>query len=289
MITRLFRDEALTLTEHQYLVIDRMRVSNVLDTLPLIELVTPLTTAQAHLYPWLLSLNSLSSAEWDWVESRFRQSYETVQPSYFLLLKSDQPEAVVRHHLMSSLFINDQQRQKHILRYYDPRVLFHLSWIMDAWSLSNLLNAHDLTDWTFCINWQWHTLSFSENTVPEPAIQDRNQWFACIQKIGLINDVLARISPAEDMLQRQQQSRDIFQLLTVGEGWLSDPTDLCKFACDGIQYGKDFYYSKFITVLLEDSRNTPGMYRQITRSWDQEKWQLVMEETAKKINKGQSL
>lgn len=286
MITSFFRDNALTLTEHQYLIIDRMCVGSVLDTLPLIELVTPLTSAQAHLYPWLLPLNELSAAQWDWVESRYQQALVTEQPSGLLLLKSEQPEAVVRHHLMNALFINDQHRQKHILRYYDPRVLFHLSWMMDAWSLSNLLNAHDLTDWTFCINRQWHTLSFSENTIPEPAIQDKHQWFACIQKIGLINDVLARVPPAEDMLQRQQQSRDIFQLLTVGEGWLSDPTDLCKFACDGIQYGKDFCDSKCIHVLLEDGRNTPGMYCQVTRSWDQEKWQLVREETAKKINKG---
>ncbi|MFK3663165.1 DUF4123 domain-containing protein [Scandinavium sp. NPDC088450] len=287
MITSFFRDDALTLTEHQYLVIDRMRVANKLVTLPLIELVTPLTRAQAHLYPWLLSLNSLSSTEWDWVENLFRQSIVSEQPSGLLLLKSEQPEAVVRHHLTNALFITDPQRQKHILRYYDPRVLFHLSWIMDAWNLSNLLNAHDISDWTFCIDRQWHTLSFSDNSHPEPVIQDRHQLFSDIQRIGLINVVLARItSHSVGFSRRQQLSRDIFQLLVAGETWLTHAADLCEFAYDGIQYGKNFYHSTFIKTLLEDSKNTPGIYCQIARSWDQKKWLLVMEETAKISIKG---
>lgn len=290
MITTFFRENALALAEHQYLIIDRMRVANVPDILPLIELVTPLTSAQAHLYPWLLSLNSLSSTEWDWVEAQFRHSLMNEQPSGLLFIRSDQPVAVVRHHLTNTLFISDPQHRKHILRYYDPRVLFHLSWIMDGWNLANLLSVHDISEWTFCLDRQWHTLAFNENSLPEPIIQDKDQLFIHIQRIGLINDVLARIpTHSADLFQREQVSRDIFQLLAMGETWLTHPDDLCEFAYDGIQHGNNFYHSGAIQTLLEDSKNAPGIYCQVARSWGQEKWLLVMEETTKKINKGYSL
>ncbi|EOC0417691.1 DUF4123 domain-containing protein [Cronobacter malonaticus] len=290
MITNYYRENCLTLSEHQYMVIDRMNTGKIPDTLPVIELTTPLTAGQAHLYPWLLPLNDLSTSDWNWLESRYRQSQVTKeQPPGCLLLTGSQPSEIVRHHLTNALFISDQQQNKHVLRYYDPRVLFHLIWMMDAWSLANLLAVRDIPDWTFWLDGQWHTLSFIADQRPEAGRTNSTQLFSSLQRIGLINNVLTRLPEIDDLTQRERQSKIIFQLLEAGENWLKNPDDLSEFALSGVKYGMNFYLSEPVQSLLKESEKQPGTYCQVARSWNREKWSAVMNETTHTMPKGFSL
>ena len=59
-----YLEQPLQLADHQYAVIDRMRVPELPESWPLIELVSPMLAPQAHLYPWLIPLHELPSVEW---------------------------------------------------------------------------------------------------------------------------------------------------------------------------------------------------------------------------------
>lgn len=287
MITHHYRPESLSLSTHQYLVIDRLSAGALPDTLPLTELVTPLTASQAHLYPWLLSLNTLSVADWIWLEEQFRLSAKNCgRPPGCLLLTSHQPESVVRSHLINMLFISDEQRKRHMLRWFDPRVLFHLCWMMDARSLADMLHISDIPDWTYWLNGRWQTLSFEKNNTPDEGLSEPHRLFNQLQYIGLINDVLAALPDAEDLAQREQLSRQIYHLAEIGENWLSNSRDLREFILHGMEYGAHFYESEMIQSLLKKSIKTANVYYQVTRNWNDEQWQAARPDLAKKEHKG---
>lgn len=287
MITRYYRSEPLSLSAHQYLVIDRLSAGTLPDRLPLKELVTPLTAPQAHLYPWLLPLNILSVAEWIWLEEQFRLSVnDGRQPPGCLLLTSQQPEFVVRSHLINMFFISDEQRKRHMLRWFDPRVLFHLCWMMDARSLAEMLRIRDIPDWSYWLNGQWHTLSFARNDEFDPVPQEAHCLFNQLQHVGLINDVLAILPDEMDLSQRERQSRQALALVETGKNWFSHSRDLREFVLHGIKYGPHFYESEMILSLVKKDGKTPGVYYQVTRSWNDEQWQAVIQNTAKKAHKG---
>lgn len=287
MITRYYRPEPLPLSAHQYLVIDRLSAGTLPDTLPLTELVTPLTAPQAHLYPWLLPLNTLSVDDWVWLEEQFRLSgKDGGRPPGCLLLTSHQPESMVRSHLINTLFISDGQRKRHILRWFDPRVLFHLCWMTNARNMADMLHIRDISDWTYWLNGRWQTLSFEEDDTPDGGMSDPHRLFNQLQHVGLINDVLATLSDEADLSQREHLSQQILHLAETGKNWLSHSHDLREFVMHGMKYGPNFYESEMIQALVKKDGKTPGVYYQVTRNWNDEQWQVVSHRTAKKEHKG---
>lgn len=287
MITRYYRLEPLALSEHQYLVIDRLNAGELPAGLPLIELVTPLTAPQAHLYPWLLNLNTLSADEWKWLEWEFRLTTKNSEPPPgCLLLTSHQPEHVIRGHLINASFISDEQRERHMLRWFDPRVLFHLCWMTNARSLADMLHIRDIPDWTYWLSGKWQTLSFEKNNAPDEVLPELHCLFNQLQHIGLINDVLAVLPDAEDFAQREQLSRQILDWAEIGGHWLSNSLDLREFILHGVKYGAHFYESEMIQSLIKKSNKTAGVYYQVTRNWNDEQWQAARFDPAKKEHKG---
>ena len=287
MITRFYRPEPLPLYAHQYLVIDRLSAGPLPDTLPLTELVTPLTALQTHLYPWLLPLNTLSVADWRWLEEQFRLSAKNSgRPPGCLLLTSHQSEPLVKSHLINMLFISDKQRKRHMLRWFDPRVLFHLCWMMDARSLADMLHIRDIPDWTYWLNGRWQTLSFEKDNAPERELPEPHRLFNQLQHVGLINDVLATIPDEADLSQREQLSQQALHLAETGKNWLNHSRDLQAFVLHGIKYGPHFYESEMIQSLVKKDGKTPGVYYQVTRSWNDEQWQAVSHSVTRKEHKG---
>jgi|GEM_PF-1222117 len=287
MITRYYRSEPLALSEHQYLVIDRLNAGELPAGLPLIELVTPLTAPQAHLYPWLLNLNALSVDEWKWLEKQLRLTAKNGEPPLgCLLLTSQRPEYVVRSHLINTIFINDEQRKSYMLRWFDPRVLFHLCWMINGLSLADMLHIRDIPDWTYWLNGRWQTLSFSKDDSPSETPNDPHHLFSKLQHIGLINDVLAALPNEKDLSQREQLSQQILYLAEKGKNWLSHSHDLQEFVLHGMKYGAHFYKSEVIQSLMKKSGKAAGVYYQVTRNWNDKQWQAASLEPAKKEHKG---
>lgn len=274
-----YSEHPLRLAEHQYAVIDRMRVPELPEGWPLIELVSPMLAPQAHLYPWLVPLQELKSYEWDAFIAKLRQHNDPfTPPECCLLLSSPRPVQVVRSALVNALYFKDAQQRGHILRYYDPRALFHLHWMLSPWQLFNQLSAQEIPYWSFWLEGEWHTLEFPARVSYQPG--DRAEMpLDQLQRSGQINLALQKLPRSADMTQRQENSRRIDALLMQADVCgLSIQEDRIAFALHGLSQCEGFWKTPKMAAFLDLARLTPDHYRDETSHWDEHRW-LEMTQT----------
>lgn len=266
--------EPLPVADHEYAIIDRMRFPELPGSWPLIELVSPMLAPQAHLYPWLLPLHELKSGDWRQLMTELAQSKNPhSSPTSCLLLSSASNPLAVRNALVEALQFYDPQRNGHILRYYDPRVLFHLHWMLTPWQLSHRLPAREVPVWTFWLEGEWRTLSFPEKIACQPG-ELRQLPLEELQYIGQINIVLSMLRvPVKDLDQRQEISKKIRRLLEQSAHCqLPTPEDRITFALHGLQQREDFWLSPKMAAFLILARQTADFYRDETSNWDDARW-----------------
>lgn len=263
------------LSLHQYAVINRILFPDLSDQLPVIELVSPLLAPQAHLYPYLLPIRELSSTQWQILMDGVQQAEGRDSPPLVSLwLQSDLSPSEVKSRLLEILIMQDEQRQYHILRFYDPRVLFHLHWMLSPWEFSGKLSMRLISAWTFWLDGQWHTLAYKQPVPFDPLAPKIT--VARLQHIGLINRVLAEMPPIIDLVERQQLSQRIEALLQQCP--LSSPDDQRAFCLHGVTRGQAIYKTPKMAALLAESTQYPGYYARLTASWNDNDWQEMIKE-----------
>lgn len=269
-----YLENPLPLADHQYAVIDRIRVPELPEHWPHIELVSPMLAPQAHLYPWLVPLHELPPGEWRTVMADLSRSADPASlPMCALLLSSPRPIQIVHNLLVNALFLKDAHHKGHILRYYDPRVLFHLHWMLSPWQLFNHLSAREIPYWTFWLEGEWHTLAFPAHVSFQPGDHTEIP-LAQLQRSGQINLALEKLPRHVDMAQRQQSSRKIEALLVQGLACgLPTQEDRIAFALHGLVQPEGFWMAPKMAALLAKSRQTPDYYRDVTSNWDAHLWQ----------------
>lgn len=262
--------------EHDFAIIDRMQHPDINKTWPVLELVSPMLKPQAHLYPWLLPLKEMSAGEWKVLMEELGQADSSrTTPVCCLLLRSEQPSPEVRNQLIRALYFTDENHQGHILRYYDPRVFFHLCWMLSPWMCAQIFPSHIVSHWTFWLEGQWHTVTFPSVDTAQPdetRILPRQQ----LQRCGLINEVLDRLPVHGDIVQREQVSQRIDALLQKAmELGLPTAEDQVSFAFHGLRLRDAFWSSPKFSTLLHQARNAPDFFHDETRLWDEERWNMM--------------
>ncbi len=262
--------------EHDFAIIDRMQHPDINGTWPVLELVSPMFKPQAHLYPWLLPLKEMSAGEWKVLMEELGQADSpSTMPVSCVLLRSEQTPTEIRNQLIRSLYFTDENHQGHILRYYDPRVLFHLCWMMSPWMLAQTFPSHIVSHWTFWLEGQWHTVTLPSADTQKPSesrIFPRQQ----LQRCGLINEVLGRLPLHGDVVQRERVSQRIDALLQKAmELGLPTEEDLISFAFHGLRLRDAFWSSPKFSALLNQARNAPDFFHDETRLWDEERWNMM--------------
>lgn len=268
-----YLEHPLQLADHQYAVIDRMRVPELPECWPRIELVSPMLAPQAHLYPWLIPLHELSPGEWRTLMAELSRCADPISPpKCALLLSSPRPIKIVRNLLVNALFLKDAYQKGHILRYYDPRVLFHLHWMLSPWQLFNYLPAQEIPYWTFWLEGKWHTLAFPARVSCLPGDHTEIP-LEQLQRCGQINLTLEKLPRNVDMAQRQESSRKIdallVQAMTCG---LPTQEDRIAFALHGLVQPEGFWTAPKMAAFLAQSRQAPDYYRDETSNWDEPLW-----------------
>lgn len=267
---------ALSSGEHDFAIIDRMQYPDVDTSWPVLELVSPMLQPQGHLYPWLLPLKEMKAGDWKALMESPEQAPSTQMPPVScLLLRSDRSVQEVRSQLIRSLHFTDEQYQGHILRYYDPRVLFHLCWMLNPALLTQTFPPQIVSHWTFWLEGNWHSVQFPTHHTSLSG-DSRSLPLQQLQRCGLINQVLSRHSSYTDMISREQISRKIDALLAQSVV-LGLPTaeDQVAFALHGLGLKNEFWASPKMSVLLRQARNTPDYFHDETRLWDEERWHVM--------------
>lgn len=284
-MTMRYLEHHLPLADHQYAVIDRMRVPEFPENWPLIELISPMLAPQAHLYPWLLPLHDIQSGDWRKLMAELSQHSDPNSPSECcLLLNSTHTPQAMRNALVAAMYLTDKQHKGHILRFYDPRVLFHLHWMLTPWQLFNQLSALEIPRWTFWLEGSWHTLEFPEHIPSQPGGTVSLQ-LDQLQRIGQINLALAKLPHSKDILQRQEMSRRIDALLVHAlQCQLPTQEDRIAFVLHGLTQCEAFWTAPKMAALLIQARQFPDFYRDETSDWDEKRW-LEMTQMQPRNNK----
>lgn len=271
-----YLEQPLAPGEHDFAIIDRMQHPDINETWPVLELVSPMLKPQAHLYPWLLSLKEMKAGEWKALISELEQADSSqTMPVSCLLFRSEQPLSEVRSQLIRSLCFTDENHRGHILRYYDPRVFFHLGWMLPPWLLAQTFPSYMFSYWMFWLEGHWHTVTF-----PSPEVVQFNEARTFprqqLQRCGMINQVLGRYPPYGDIAQREQVSHRIDVLLVqAAELGLPTAEDQAAFAFHGLNLRDSFWTSPKLLPLLQQAREVPDFFHDETRLWDEERWNAM--------------
>ncbi|WP_072933776.1 DUF4123 domain-containing protein [Nissabacter archeti] len=263
-----------SLEKHQYAVIDRARLPVLPGNWPYLELVSPMLAPQAHLYPWLIPLHELPTDELnDLMAALSRHAELHSFPVCSLLLSSTLSLHEVRNVLTNALYFKDAKHRGYILRYYDPRVLFHLHWMLSPWQLFTQLPAQEIPYWTFWLEGKWHTLEFPGQLFFRPG-EAIDFPLEQLQRCGEINRVFSKLPYSTDMAQRQKTSRRIDALLIQAmQCGLTSQEDRIAFALHGMTQREAFWHAPKMAAFLTQARLIPGFYSDETNGWDERRWQ----------------
>lgn len=268
------------LGEHQFAIIDKAFASELVERFPSLDMVSAHLKPQAHLYPALISLHELPASDWQMLLAEIKQqSVDSSTPKVCLFLESLLSAESLCNELANALLISDEKHQNYLLRYYDPRVLFQLSWMLTPWQLQIYLKTQVVPSWTFWLDKQWHTLNFSEkinyhkNTpIDLPLAQ--------LHRIGLINQILSKYSPFVSLDERNILSQQIDSLLLrATEYGLNTNEDIMTFVKQGCSLQCAFWLHHDVQALLKISAHNPNYYSRITSSWHDSHWQEIKSHT----------
>jgi len=269
---------SLAFSQHDFAIIDRAKISAIDTSWPVQDLVSPMLQPQAYLYPFCLSLKQMNPSDWNNLVGQQHTEAPGKPPLCRLLLKSDWPEHEVYRQLINALHYTDEKKKKHIFRYYDPQVLFHLSWMFPLGKLSELIPVRQISQWTFWLEGQWHTLEFpSTSSMSFPFEHAEDDTVTRLKNIGLINSLLMQMPPIADIAERLNNSRHIEMLLIKAqELGLSHREDLHIFAQIGLNRSPDFWKSPAIQVVIKQSKGFPQFFNRKIRCLSESDWQAAL-------------
>ncbi|WP_193017553.1 DUF4123 domain-containing protein [Proteus sp. FME41] len=275
-----YLSQAKSFSEHQYAVIDKAFANELVERYPTLDIVSSHLKPQSHLYPALISLHELSSSEWQSIISEIMQQSVEISSSakICLLLESQLSANEIKNELASMLLISDEQ-QNYVLRYYDPRVLFHLSWMLTPWQLQLLLKTHLIQSWTYLLENQWNTLYFPEHINYQKG-SPTDLPLTQIHQIGLINQIINKLPRITVLSERIKTSKIINKLITQANNLgLIAQEDIINFSFYGVTYQCAFWLQNNFKELLYLSSKNPKYFSRMILKIDILKWNEIKSET----------
>lgn len=152
-------------------------------------LVPPALRKMPGLMPRLVDLSALDAADRVQALASLNQAAQDGEdPWLALLLRSDRPVDAVAAHCRSRMIVDIEGQGPCFFRFFDPRVLVQLSWILDPDQLAWLCGP--VRGLLFHLDGQWHALERPDvAAAPRPRLS-AEQSFALTQ-LQALNEVLA--------------------------------------------------------------------------------------------------
>lgn len=192
-------------------------------------------------------------------------------PSISMLLFSATDEHALRRHLTDRLTVRHNGRQA-LLRYFDPRVLLQLSWMLSPAQLSWLLGPIDR--FAYCLADGWHLLERPQSEAVSGQGVDTQR----IARLGAINEVAFGLDAVTDRDDVIAISRGVETALRRAEQLgFQDEDDRIAFAHHAITVHPRFDTHPQIVRLLA-SVNTQASYRDCAALLNAEDWQRIRDE-----------
>lgn len=241
------------LRSSRYGVIDPLMVEEVPAGFPANRIAPTWLRGQQDHLPWLVRLEG-SKLELHELASRIEcEITSNSLPCVPLLISTDASEEELLAHLATRLTLRFESRRA-LLRYYDPRVLFHLGWMWSAPELAWLLGPiHRVSHWCFD---RWRVLDRPGQGPSAPVVAAKR-----LGSIGAINEILTNRGAGGESSVLEETSRRIERELLHAEAYgLNDEADRIAFASHSLEFGGGFERHPRVAALLS-MESDGGGYR----------------------------
>ncbi|KGM52652.1 hypothetical protein N799_12895 [Lysobacter arseniciresistens ZS79] len=222
----------------------------------------------ASLLPALVDLRELSTRQIEHLLSDYDSTpKDRSAPAVAQILFTQVDEGTLRAHLAHRLTVRLNGRSA-LLRYYDPRVLLQLTWMLTQAQLSELFGPVDrLAYW---VDGQWHTLDKADDEQPASMVDAQR-----IARIGLINEVVGDQSGREALVEASRYVETA--LITAEQHGLIDEDDRIAFARHVMDVHPRLDAHPKVAAMLK-SVDQSNSYRDIAALLSDDDWQRIAQE-----------
>lgn len=260
------------LLAHDFALINPLQVESALwSDLAATPLLPEKISVQPELMPRLVPLRAMSDATCaDLLNRAGRHERYSRHPFFSALLVADGDVPVIAAHLSRRLVIAMPDAGSALLRYFDPRVFRHLSWLLTETQMSLLLGP--VTHWSWrnmAGAWQQHmrvdvpSLLSGLRLTPE-------QWDS-LQRLGLLNKSLRQIEcNAPGIVIDDQSARCVDALLrdAYEQHRLTDESDRRLYAEQGFRFHPHIHRHPQLAERLARARECRESYVGACRDLD---------------------
>lgn len=252
------------LDEHRFAIINPLQVDrSQWAGLPVAALMPAGVSARPDSMPQLLALEALNESDridlliradaWDQVND---------QPFFSLLLQSQVDTNRLALHLSRHLAVTTPDGGRALLRWYDPRTLRHLRWLITPAQWGIL--SGPVTAWTWRdAQRHWHTDECVGDFSPISSLRPTADQWAVIGRLGVLNRTLAQLRRnAPGLLLDDAACQRIDGLLcqAFDEIGLTDEADARLFVEQGLRYHHDVHRHPAIQQRLALARDQQTTY-----------------------------
>lgn len=250
------------------------------EDLPLTRLAPPGLKVQAEFMPLLLSFRDLTAPQRAILLSRI-EAREQQGDSYLCgLLNSDAENSVLSAHL-SRLLVRTRQDngQRYLLRYYDPRVMRHLQWLLT--DKQHVAFCGPISVWSWPASSGWNTSRRLAQYSPGQQLVLRPHQWATLERLALINRALTEL---EILAPDLPQNDALFQRLDAAlvqastELALTDSEEWLFCAIQSVRFHPQIHHHPQLLERLGQAATKRGSYAAACADLDDSAWLGMAEE-----------
>lgn len=277
--------QPLERSKHNYALIDRVFYNNMDEDFPVLEVVTPNIQAQAHLYPYLLPLDSLSDSAWVRLNRIINAQTKQQEPLLTSLFFTSEYHPETLSKVLAEQLIKKFDNKYYVLRFYDPRVFVQLLWMLPDNDWLTFSTGTGSSDWSLFIQSCWHSVSLSRKSFDNNEVNiTRN-----LLNIGMINRVLLKLPKEKNIFKYIDLSKGINEALVVSSDKykLLDVDDRILFAFHSITIGQLFHEVPMVMNVMKKISYQDIGYKELVSDFSELDWKLIKDYTENKLLKGE--
>ncbi|AFT84161.1 DUF4123 domain-containing protein [Paraburkholderia phenoliruptrix] len=203
-----------------------------------------------------------------------RDQESGLPPRVCALLETDASAETLMKHISDMIALPRETGGHSVFRFYDPRVVRNLGWVLQPEQLSLMLGP--VQRWRYYSDNGWLAMEHPAVAPAERLSLSTDQW-ATLRRLHLIEQALKSIrdvgEPVDDRTPRRLDA-----LFTKGTRYRLAGEDLTVFAVQGLLVSSNFDRHPKVAAALQPGQTSS--YSEITAQWSDENWAVIAQEVA---------
>lgn len=259
------------LLQHQFGILNPLQVDKALwSDLPITPLVPDDLSERASLMPVLVELDTLPlEARVALMDRAVTHENNSPHPYFSALLQTEDDAELVKQRLTERLILRGPDK-KVWLRYFDPRVFRHLTWLLRPEQLWFLFRGIQQWSWRD-EQGHWSTYDVIKTEAYLNVLRLTPEQWQGLETLPLLNHCLGVLAVTghsiDDEAPIMQQLCAWLNEAKTHYG-LEDETDRSVFAIQKMQFGKYLHTHPHMQDRLKEASRNSGSYQELCRTLD---------------------